>query len=325
MKYDRDWVDARVIATSDVAEDVRHFEIVPDAGPAPSWSPGSHINLQVMIGERTDTRSYSLVGEPDRTAYRIAVRRQAESRGGSAYMWSLKPGARVRITNANNLFELDQSSEEYLLVAGGIGITPILGMALTLKKRGAPMRLVYTGRSRAAMPFVDLLSERLSSDLELAVSSEGQRLDIAAEIERLGPDAALYICGPMRLLDAARKAWAAAGRQPHRLRYETFGSSGSHAAEAFWVKIPELGVEVCVPENRTLLQSLEEAGVGVISDCQRGECGLCALDIVSLDGVVDHRDVFFSDQQRQENAQLCACVSRISGGGAVLSVGYRPD
>ena len=109
------------------------------------------------------------------------------------------------------------------------------------------------------------------------------------------------------------------------LRFETFGNSGRREAEPFWVELPRHGLRFEVPAERSLLDVLEEHGVQALSDCRRGECGLCAMDIVSVQGTVDHRDVFFSAHQKQANQRLCACVSRINGGGVVLDSAYRPD
>jgi len=127
------------------------------------------------------------------------------------------------------------------------------------------------------------------------------------------------------MLDAARAAWQRAGRAANLLRFETFGSSGARASESFWVRLPRHGLRIEVPPERSLLDVLEENGVQTLSDCRRGECGLCAVDIVSVDGEVDHRDVFLSASEKRSNERLCACVSRISGGGVVLDSAYRAD
>ena len=127
------------------------------------------------------------------------------------------------------------------------------------------------------------------------------------------------------MLDAVRQEWALQKRPLSRLRFETFGSSGHHAAKAFTVKIPRLKVEVVVAEDRSMLDALTAAGVGVLSECRRGECGLCALDVVSVDGEIDHRDVFFSSEQRARNKKLCACVSRVAGGTIVVEPAWRGD
>jgi dimethylamine monooxygenase subunit B len=117
----------------------------------------------------------------------------------------------------------------------------------------------------------------------------------------------------MRMLDAARHAWEATGRPLADLRYETFGSSGLLPTEAFRVRLKDAGVEFVIPSDRSMLDVLNEAGHEVISDCRRGECGVCAIDVVGIEGEIDHRDVFFSDHQKLVNQKICACVSRARG------------
>lgn len=324
MRAESTWTDAVVRATRDVTPTIRQIEFAPERGQV-GWTAGSHIDIGVMVDGRADTRSYSLVGEPDEGYYRVAVKREEQSRGGSRFMWSLKPGSRLSVSAPKNLFELQVGRPEYLLVAGGIGITPIVGMAQVLARRGEKFRLYYCGRSRREMAFLLELFERLGDRLEIFAADEGHRLNIAEAIAGLARDTELYLCGPMRLLDAARQAWAGAGRPATSLRYETFANSGRHAPERFWVRVLSHGVEIVVPENKTMLDALKEAGVEVMWDCLRGECGLCAVDIVEVDGGIDHRDVFLSDHQKQENTKLCTCVSRAFGGGVVIYTGYRPD
>jgi len=325
MRYDAAWRPATIARAEEIAEGVRLIAIRPADGPAQPYPPGSHINVRAIIDGRQETRSYSLIGAPDPEVYRIAVQRRPDSRGGSAYMWSLAPGARIEITAPNNLFELQFGAPRYLLIAGGIGITPIYGMALALQKAGADMRLVYAGRRRTVMPFLAELFEVIGDRLHVFPSEEGARLDLAREIAALPQDGVAYLCGPMRLLDAARAEWARAGRNPAKLRYETFGSSGRFAVESFFARVPQLGIEITVSEHESLLQALERAGVGVISDCERGECGLCALRVIEVVGEIDHRDVFFSEEEKRRGEKLCTCVSRVVGGGIVLDAGYRPD
>jgi len=297
---------------------------VPD-GIAPAWTPGSHVEVGIDVDGRADTRCYSLVGEPDGTCYRIAVQRAQPSRGGSRTMHSLAPTARLRVTPPRNLFELELGRPDYLLIAGGIGITPIIGMALTLKRRSEPFRLLYACRSRAEAAYLPELSAALGDRLTSFDASAGRRIDLAAEIAALARDAQVYLCGPLRLLDEARRVWAASGRPPSALRYETFASSGRHAPEPFWLRVPGRNIEITVPADKTALDALAEAGIEVMADCRRGECGLCMLDVVGLKGEIDHRDVFLSDHQKQENTKLCACVSRVVGGGATVDTGYRKD
>lgn len=319
------WTPATVTAIQSVADRVRAIDIAPEGG-ALAYAPGAHLDVTVMIGEKPDTRSYTLVG-PSRPggAYRIAVKMLEESRGGSRYMHALAQGAQLSVSQPKNDFELDFSAPKYLLVAGGIGITPIYSMALALAARGADLRMLYAGHSAGEMPFVEELKETLGERLELYVSDEGKRIDIESEIERLDAAAQLYLCGPVPMLDAARDAWHRLGKPAGGLRYETFGASGHFAPQAFKVEIPRLGVEVEVGANETILEVLEEAGVDVISDCRRGECGTCIVDIVEATGTVDHRDMFFSEGERAENKKICICVSRAVDGDLVLDTSYRAD
>jgi vanillate O-demethylase ferredoxin subunit len=319
------WTPASVTAVHNVADHVCAIDIAPEGG-ALAYTPGAHIDVSVMIGEKPDTRSYTLVG-PARPGgqYRVAVKMLEESRGGSRYMHALKKGARLSVSQPKNDFELDFSAPKYLLIAGGIGITPIYSMALALAARGADLRMLYAGHSAGDMPFVEELKTALGDRLELIVSEEGKRIDLEREIEALDPAAQLYLCGPVPMLDAARDAWHRLGKPSGALRYETFGASGHFAPQAFKVSVPRLGAEVEVGANESILEAMEKAGIDVISDCRRGECGTCIVDIVSASGTVDHRDMFFSEEQRAENRKICICVSRAVDGDLVLDTSYRAD
>jgi vanillate O-demethylase ferredoxin subunit len=323
MRYQDAWLDATVESVRNVAAAVREITLRP-APDAPPYSPGSHINLRVLIDGRTDTRSYSLVGEPADGLYRIAVKAEAASRGGSRYMWSLRPGARLEITPPTNAFELAQGAPELLLIAGGIGITPLRGMAQRLRRSGARFRLLYAARARSEMAYLAELTAELGEALQVFASDEGARIDLPGAVTALHPDGELYVCGPLRLLDGLRRVWAEAGRAPARLRYETFGSSGHFAPEAFTVRIPRLGREVAVAANSSMLEALEAAGVGVLADCRRGECGLCVMQVLAVDGRIDHRDVFLSAHQQARGDKICTCVSRVVGGAITVEPAYRP-
>jgi vanillate O-demethylase ferredoxin subunit len=317
-----DWRSARLRAIRDLSPDIRLFEIEPTGQFVPP-TPGSHFNIGVQINGRPDLRNYSAVGHSADGLYRIAVKRLPSSRGGSAYMWSLAPGAQLTISTPGNHFELSLGRPEYLLLAGGIGITPIYTMALALAEVGANFRLLYAARRRQDLALAIELRDRISDRLEVFVSDEGRRVDIATEIARLSRDGEFYVCGPIGILEDATRAWQQSGRPIDRLRFETFGSSGRFASEPFKVKIPRLGREIDVPVNQTMLEALESAGIDMIFDCRKGECGLCALPILETEGIVDHRDVFFSDEEKAANAKLCTCVSRVIGGSITVDTADR--
>lgn len=321
MKTEKHWMSAVLRRVEDVAEDIRLFEIVPDGGAHP-YPSGSHIDVEVLIDERPATRSYSLVGAaPLDGAWRIAVKRLPQSRGGSQRMWSLAPGARLRITRPTSHFELRSGRPGYLLLAGGVGITPIVGMAQTLEQTGANVRTVYAVRDRAQAAFLDLISAS-GCGLALHADNEGVCVDLAAEIAALHPEGEMYVCGPVGLMEAVRRQWREAGRPADRLRMETFGSSGHHPAQTFTAAIVDRDIQIQIPANRSLLESLTEAGVDVASDCRRGECGLCVVQVTAITGEIDHRDLFLSDHQKAENTQICACVSRVVG-SISIDTGHR--
>ena len=330
-----DWAHALVVRTQDASPTVRSLWLRPDAGVLP-WALGSHLRVRLHISGREELRHYSLInpllglpatlqGPALQGCYRIAVKRADPGRGGSRQMWALQPGDRLKIARPDNHVVLPVAAPHTLLVAGGIGITPLVGMALALAARAAPLRMLYAARSAGELVFGDVLRAALGDRLQTFADAEGQRIDLAAEIAALPPRAQLLICGPVPLLQAAQAAWAQAGRAAADLRFETFGSSGHRAPEPFWVRVPRHNVQFTVPAERSLLDMLGEQGVQALHDCKRGECGLCAVDILQLEGEVDHRDVFFSADEKAHNRQLCACVSRVCGGGIVLDSAYRPD
>ncbi|MEW6644079.1 MAG: PDR/VanB family oxidoreductase [Pseudomonadota bacterium] len=323
MRFAETWSSCTVAAVRDVAPQIREFVLQPDDGTA-AYPVGSHINVNLLIDGQPQTRSYSLVGEPASDGYRIAVRLAPDSRGGSRAMWMLQAGARIEVSNPCALVELDWRRPAYCLIAGGIGITPIVGIAAALFRHSADVTLHYCVRSRGEAAYLDELSTLLGDRLVVHASDEGQRLDLNATFAALPADTMTVLCGPMRLLEAARRSWNGLGRPATDLRYETFGSSGLLPTEAFRVRIQPSGEEIVVAQGETLLHALNAAGHEVMSDCERGECGVCALDVVAVDGQIDHRDVFFSEHQKHENRKMCACVSRAVGTVTVDTL-YRRD
>ena len=315
MPYELSWIDASVRSIRDLTPSVRQFEIVPDGGRIKEFAPGSHIAISVPLGGKLEIRHYSLTGFRADGCYRIAVKRAPESRGGSAYMWSLAPGARLTISEPQTQFEIDWHRPAYRLVAGGIGITPIYGMALRLAERGADVRLAYAVHGRQDAAFAGELAAALGDRLEIYASAEGRRLDVGAFLSGCRQGTMAAVCGPLSLMSEARRAWAASGGVASDLRIETFGSGGAKASEPFRVRFPWRGEihEVTVPETKSMLDALADAGVEVAYDCLRGECGLCLLDVTGVCGEIDHRDVFLSDRQKSENTKICACVSRATG------------
>jgi vanillate O-demethylase ferredoxin subunit len=314
MKSNLTWQGARIAALRDVTPTVREFIITPAHGSAERWAPGAHLMVRLSVAGRLQTRSYSLVGLPeDAAGYRIAVKCLMDGHGGSRAMWQLAVGDSIEVSSPQNHFSLAYQAPATLLVAGGIGITPMVSMAQALVKRGLPVKLLYSARSEAELAFVEPLRALLGDALVTCASDRGEVLDLGRAIDALPAGAQLYVCGPGGLLNAVRQRWLDAGRPEPSLRFETFGSGGQLPPAGFDVVVPRHQAELHVAPDQSLIEVLEAAGIEVMNDCRRGECGLCALDVLALDGEIDHRDVFLSAPEKQENKRICACVSRVVG------------
>lgn len=323
MRSKLEWRAARVVAIENPAEDVRAVTFAVE-GLRSTFDPGSHTNIKVVIRGEPAIRTYTVLPSAP-GELKIAVKLHPNSRGGSAYIWSLAEGDQTEMTEPENRFELSWRASRYLLIAGGIGVTPIYGMTKALAARKHPIRMIYGAKSRSQLAFVEELQDLLGDRLDVFVQDEGRQFDLVAEFAALPPDGEAYICGPHGLLEAARNLWRESGRSMSRLRFEVFGDSGRFAEQAFSVSVPAYDRTIEVRADQTMLDALMEAGVSMIYDCRRGECGLCAVNILDCSSVVDHRDVFFSQDERHESAKMCACVSRAAGGSITIGTGYRRE
>ncbi len=318
MRAAPEWIRCVVREVANAAIDVRMVTLGPEHGFIASM-PGAHIDVQVELGGVVRSRSYSVV-EDRAGGWTIAVRRLKHGRGGSRVMCALQPGDVVMATCPSSHFDLSPSGPEYLLIAGGIGVTPLIGMARRLAPRSR-VRMLYAGRSRAHMAFLDTLGSILGDRLAIFADDEGRMIDLAREFATLHPEGEAYLCGPAGMLAAARMAWREAGRPQALLRFETFGTGGGADPEPFRVHVRDHGITLDVPRDASLLDTLAAAGIVVAHDCLRGECGLCSVEVVG-EAEIDHRCVFLSDEQRRDSAKMCVCVSRASG-EITVDTGYR--
>ncbi|NLB47435.1 MAG: oxidoreductase [Microbacteriaceae bacterium] len=309
------WQNATVVAVRPVADGVQRIEFAPETHVP--VKPGEHIDIEVTLGDRTDTRSYSIVdGSESGDRFALSVYRSPVSRGGAAHMHALQPGDQVRLTQPLQDFPLRVGAESYALVAGGVGITAMLGMARVLRALGADYTMHYVGSTRSRMAYLDELAAEHGDRLVPHITDEHGRMQVADLLASVPRHAELYMCGPIRLMQEVRRLWDRDDRDPTALRFETFGNSGWYESQPFVVEVPQYGAEVEVREDESMLEALERAGVDMMYDCRRGECGLCEVRILKLDGKVDHRDVFYSERQKEPNTKMCCCVSRVATEGA---------
>jgi vanillate O-demethylase ferredoxin subunit len=303
------WIESEVVDTQDVAPGIRRLVVRVD-GDHDYSAPGCHVDVRIGTGYQV-TRSYSVVAfDRAKRDLVLGVQLADPSRGGSAFMHSLSPGSRLQISAPVQGFPLGYEAPSYLLLAGGIGITALIAMADRLRERGADYRLVYVARTADRLAFAAQLDRTHGSRLAMW-STDTTPLDLDALIEAAHPQAEMYVCGPVSLLEATRARWAAAGRRPSRLRFETFGSGRGPGSEPFHVLVPRLSVEAEVRRDESMLDALSRAGVEVMYDCLRGECGLCIAEVLGVDGRIDHRDVFFDREQKIRGDRMCMCVSRV--------------
>ncbi|MER6162337.1 PDR/VanB family oxidoreductase [Streptomyces sp. NPDC001868] len=293
----------------------------PDGEALPAWTPGAHIDVLLNDDGPGSTliRQYSLCGHPaQREAWQIAVLREPEGRGGSAYVHDrLREGSTVRVRGPRNNFPL-RPAARHLFVAGGVGITPILPMVEAAEASGADWRLLYGGRTRTSMAFLDRLAP-YGDRVLIRPQDEYGLLDLAAFLGPPQPDTLVHACGPEPLLRALREK--SADWPPGTLGVERFApaeAAGAGPAEAFEVELARSGLTLTVPPDRSVLEAVEEAGVAVDFSCREGTCGTCETDII--DGDPDHRDSLLTEDERAAGDTLLICVSRSRGPRLVLDL-----
>ncbi|HEU4460692.1 MAG TPA: PDR/VanB family oxidoreductase [Methylibium sp.] len=317
-------LDVRVARKSVEAEGICSFELVSvDGAPLPSFSAGSHVDVRTPGGA---TRQYSLCNDPREThRYLIAVLRDAASRGGSLAMHEqLREGDRLAISTPKNHFALDPAARSHLLLAGGIGITPLLCMAERLANVGAEFALHYAARSRARMAFVERIERSAYAARVQLHFDDGpavQRLDLAKLLAGRAEGRHLYVCGPKGFMDAVLGGARAAGWPEAQLHYEFFSAEPQAARggdAGFEVQLASSGRIVTVPADKTVVRALADAGVTVATSCEQGVCGTCLTRVI--EGRPDHRDLYLTPEEQAAGDQFLPCCSRAESARLVLDL-----
>jgi len=303
--------DLTVEAKERAAEDVVAVTLCDPSGEMlPAWTPGAHVDLLL---EASLTRQYSLCGDPaDRRRWRIGVLRDPHSRGGSAYVHEqLEVGSTVRVRGPRNHFPLNRP-KRYKFVAGGIGITPLLPMMAEATATAADWSLLYGGRRRESMAFLDELSG-YGDRVQVHPQDELGLLDLEALLGTPAPDTFVYCCGPEGLLAAVEEKCR--GWSPESLHVERFAAkpqdASTSADSAFELVLQRSGITLEVPADKSVIEVIEDAGVSVLASCYEGICGTCETDVI--DGIPDHRDSVLTDSERAANDVMMICVSRCRG------------
>jgi vanillate O-demethylase ferredoxin subunit len=286
----------------------------PHGEPLPSWQPGAHVDIQLPGGGERSYSLISLTSNPDAgtrpTSYRLGVRLEDPSTGGSRFMHTLKQGDAVHITPPSNNFPLEPDRHPVVLVAGGIGVTPIVSMAGALVAEQRPFRFYYAGRKRQDLAFLTEIGALCADRLTVHADDEaGGFFDIKGVMGSLGGGERVYCCGPLPMIEAAIATAKELGWEQGRLRFELFAAAAPRADDAsFAVVLKSTGESFQIPPDKSILDVLIEAGKDPLHDCKRGDCGICQVGVV--EGTPDHRDYILSDAEKAEGKLMQICVSR---------------
>ncbi|MBS1210184.1 MAG: Phthalate 4,5-dioxygenase [Proteobacteria bacterium] len=300
------------------AEHIRSFELVATDGAAlPAWQAGAHVQVTLP---NSIQRAYSLCNHlGEHSGYRIAVKLEAQSRGGSRAMHALQVGQTLQISAPRNLFELDPSAQRHVLLAGGIGITPLYAMCNALQGMAA-CELHYFVRHPDQAAFLDRLGDQVVLHTGLdAAHTERTLADLVAH-HADAPRTTFYTCGPSPFMAAVETALRTAKFPIERLRSERFSAeppAPGYRNNAFHIVFAKSGIEADVPPGIPIIQVARECGVDIPTSCEQGVCGACLSEV--LEGAPDHLDAYLSDAERTSGKLMLPCVSRCTGKTLVLN------
>src|SRR5262245_12334904 len=309
----------RLVGKTLLTDDVAMLDFASaDGSGLPRWEPGAHIELHLHSGLR---RQYSLCGElRSRDTYTVCVLRQQGGRGGSVEIHDrLDVGDEIDSSHPRNHFPLIPAAD-YVLLAGGIGITPIKAMAGQLQERGASWRLIYGGRSSSSMAFAEELSTAYPGRVTVLPEDEHGLPDMRSIVASMTPDSRLYCCGPAPMLAAAGQACAEAGCG-YRLQLERFGAADivcTDTDSSFEVVLQQSGVTVTVSANESILEAVRAARPDINSSCEEGYCGSCETRVLS--GRPEHRGSLMTPEEHDREGTMLVCVGRARSATLVLDL-----
>jgi vanillate monooxygenase ferredoxin subunit len=304
------------------AQDIASFELVkPDGSALPGFSAGSHIDVQMPGGL---TRQYSLCNDAaEQHRYRIAVLKDPASRGGSVNMHdAVNEGDTLLISEPRNHFPLVHAQRTVLL-AGGIGVTPLLCMAQRLAHAGAEFEMHYCTRSPSRTAFRDEIARADWADrvqFHFDDGADAQKLQLEALLAKRDAGSHIYVCGPTGFIDWVVKTADRLGWPKDQVHLEYFGAAAQDTAgdRAFQVKIASSGATYDVPADKTVVHALQEHGIEILVSCEQGVCGTCITRV--LQGECDHRDLYFTDEEKARHDQFTPCCSRAKSAVLVLDL-----
>lgn len=315
----------RVVKKHAEAESIASFELARlDGAALPPFSAGSHIDVHLPGAPGGITRQYSLCNAShEQHRYRIAVLRDAHSRGGSVAMHdSVHEGDVITISTPRNHFAW-HPAQHTLLLAGGIGVTPLLCMADRLARTGADFELHYCTRSVERTAFAsEIAASPMASrtHFHFDAGAPDQKLDLTTVLAAPGPDKRVYVCGPAGFIDHVVNNAKALGWAQDHIHLEYFGAPAQDTSgdQGFDVRIASTGKVYAVAPDVSVVEALRNEGIDILTSCEQGVCGTCLTRV--LEGEVDHRDMYLTDQEKAANEQFMPCCSRALGKLLVLDL-----
>jgi ferredoxin-NADP reductase len=300
---------------------IYHYQLrVTSGAELPLITAGSHIAIPVTLRNgQQDFHHYSICSNPNqREFYEIAVLREDNGNGGSQFIINnFVVGTLLECSMPSNNFHLHADASPAILIAGGIGITPIVSIAHTLTLRGRRFQLHYAGRSKNDMAFLDELQKTFARNIYFYASDENQRLHIMNVLTDAPSNTLFYACGPQKMLADIETSARLLGIDKDRIQMEHFVAEKSANDKAVVLELAHSNKLIKATADQSLLTALRDAGVNVNSDCCVGDCGTCAIKI--LEGEAEHRDHVLSDAQKAQGF-ICVCVSRAKGEKLVLAI-----
>lgn len=315
------WLTTRISLRRNEAEGIVRLHFVSAQGNAlPPFEAGSHIDVEIAPGL---VRQYSLCGNPrENSSYQVAVLLEQESRGGSAGIHrDFQQGRQVRIGYPRNAFPLIRGASHSILIAGGIGVTPLLSMAHHLLEAGSSFELHYCVRDRSRAAFLHLLEDGelgRYSRLHFDDGPRAQLFDPVPALARPSKDVHVYICGPSGFIGWVRKAATVSDWPNEQLHVEYFTQAASEPTNGFEVIAQRTGAKVLVGLDQSIAAALRQAGIDVSLSCEAGVCGTCLVQV--LDGIPEHRDTYQTDKEKLANNRVACCCSRALTPYLVLDV-----
>ena len=309
----------KVIEIEKLTPRIKRLRLVNAVGKKlASFSPGSHLEVEIPWKQKTRRNAYSLCSSPYETSfYDLAVLLTKNSRGGSQYLHQIAVGTKLNISLPKNYLCLNSLARKYILIAGGIGITPLLSMLIYLNRFNTPVELHYAAKSTEECAFYEFLLEKYSSQVKFYFR-ESDRLEPTKIFQNQPLGTHLYLCAPHSLMQDCCSVAQALGYPSSAIHRELFGAVKTQKIEPFTAVLAQSNQEIKVSPDRTLLEALEAAGIAANYSCRTGGCGACEVKVI--EGEIEHLDSYYSTAEKAEQNRILTCVSRAKNKQLVIDI-----